>query len=191
MFYSPAAKTSAVPRFQRELPNQKQPAYDRWDGEKESYMKRDVYQIITDRIIGLLESGTVPWRRPWKGGSEAPQNFISRKAYRGINCFLLHAAGFASPFWLTFKQVTDPIQFGSNPYSRKELVAEMGAAFLCGHCEIENTTLLQSASYIQHWLERLKDDRKLVVHAAAQAQKACDFVLGVKHQMEGGQNVPA
>src|ERR1700722_11401156 len=75
------------------------------DGRKESYMKRDVYQIVTERIIGLLESGTVPWHRPWKGGSQAPQNFVSRKAYRGINVFLLNAAGFASPFWLTFKQV--------------------------------------------------------------------------------------
>src|SRR5258708_35870070 len=68
-------------------------------------MKRDVYQVVTDRIIRLLESGTVPWHRPWKGGNQAPKNMISRKTYRGINFFLLNAAGFQSPFWLTFKQV--------------------------------------------------------------------------------------
>jgi len=290
------------------------------DGQKESYMNKDVYQIITDRIIGLLEAGTVPWHRPWKGGSEAPRNYVSRKAYRGINLFLLHAAGFASPFWLTFRQVqaldgrikpgeksfpvvfwkvfeepedngeskripflryhrvfnvaqcegitvpappevngafepidacdrvvaqmprppalahggaracyspredrvtmpaatlfespaayystlfhelthatghpsrlnrkevAEPVQFGSDPYSREELVAEMGAAFLAGHCAIEATTLTPSASYIQSWLERLRDDRKLVVHAAAQAQRACDFILDVGPEAEG------
>jgi hypothetical protein len=57
----------------------------------------------------------------------------------------------------------------------------MGAAFLCGHCGIENTILDQSASYIQNWLERLKNDRKLVIRAGTQAQKASDFVLNIKH----------
>jgi len=75
------------------------------DGKKESSLKKDVYQVVTDRIIRLLESGTVPWRRPWKGGNQAPRNFVSRKAYRGINQFLLNAARYPSPFWLTFKQV--------------------------------------------------------------------------------------
>ena len=55
----------------------------------------------------------------------------------------------------------------------------MGAAFLVGHCQIENTTIDQSAAYIQSWLERLRNDRKLVVQAAAQAQKACDFILDI------------
>ncbi len=284
-------------------------------------MKNDVYQVVTDRIIQLLEAGTVPWHQPWKGGNQWPQNLISKKTYRGINLFLLNAASYVSPFWLTFKQVqtlggsvkkgehsfpvvfwkilkeevegedetkrisflryhrvfnvaqcegikepglpvgenkfhpierceqvvagmpkppvikhkggracyhqsldeismpeanlfesregyyntlfhelthstghlsrlnrkeiSEPNRFGSDLYSREELVAEMGAAFLCGHCEIENMTIDQSAGYIQNWLERLKDDRKLVVHAAAQAQKACDFILDVKVEDEG------
>lgn len=67
-------------------------------------MRNDVYQIVTDRIMALLESGTIPWRKPWKGG-EPPQNLVSRKPYRGINIFLLNAARFGSPFWLSFKQV--------------------------------------------------------------------------------------
>lgn len=283
-------------------------------------MRNDVYQIVTDRIMALLESGTIPWRKPWKGG-EPPQNLVSRKPYRGINIFLLNAARFGSPFWLSFRQVkgigamvrkgekafpvvfwkrfdveddgkkeeapqkrapllryynvfnieqcenvkphllpkpeanefepiercdqvvagmpkrpkivhggaraeycpvkdtvtmpntvsfdspefyystlfhelthstghasrlsrtgiTEPIHFGSDPYSREELVAEMGAAFLCGHCGIENRTIEESAAYIQGWLDRLRDDRKLIVHAAAQAQKACDFIRCIEH----------
>lgn len=282
-------------------------------------MQKDVYQIITDRIMALLAAGTVPWRKPWTGG-EPPQNLIRRKPYRGINVFLLNASRFSSPFWLSFKQaqslgatvrrgehacpvvfwklrdkprdepaqeesppqrapllryyrvfnveqcehldpallprretnafqprercdqvvahmphppqlihggaraaycplrdqvtlpdreqfaspesyyntlfhelthatghasrlarpgVTEPARFGSEPYGREELVAEMGAAFLCGHCGIVDCTVAESASYLQGWLDRLRNDRKLVVHAAAQAQKACDFIRGV------------
>jgi len=96
---------------------------------------------------------------------------------------LTHATGHVSR--LNRKEITDPNQFGSNLYGREELVAEMGAAFLSGHCGIENSTLDQSASYIQNWLERLRNDRKLVVQAAAQAQKACDFILDVQPEDEG------
>ena len=69
--------------------------------------------------------------------------------------------------------------FGSADYSREELVAEMGAAFLCGTCGIDSTTIENSAAYINGWLRKLRDDHKLVVVAAAQAQKAADFILGV------------
>ena len=68
--------------------------------------------------------------------------------------------------------------FGSAPYAREELVAEMGAAFLCGQAGIVERTIDNSAAYIQSWLQRLKEDRKLVVQASAQAQKAADFILG-------------
>jgi antirestriction protein ArdC len=68
--------------------------------------------------------------------------------------------------------------FGSNPYAKEELVAEMGAAFLCGEAGIVERTIDNSAAYIASWLERLKNDAKLVVHAAAQAQKAADWILG-------------
>ena len=280
-------------------------------------MANQVYDIVTDRVVSLLERGVVPWRRPWAGADVQPQNLVSRRPYRGINPFLLGCTGFASPFWLTFKQAktlggsvrkgekatpvifwkrwrTDridpetgdrevvdipilryynvfnvdqcdgidapalpkahdfqPIQrcesvvqgmpkqptiehrearayyrpstdtvnmprpelfvgseeyystlfhelshatghpsrldrpgaantaaFGSADYSREELVAEMGAAFLSGHCAIETATIENSAAYIAGWLRRLRDDHRLVVTAAAQAQKAADYILG-------------
>jgi antirestriction protein ArdC len=68
--------------------------------------------------------------------------------------------------------------FGSTPYAREELVAEMGAAFLAGQAGIVERTIENSAAYVQSWLQRLKDDNRLVVQAAAQAQKAADFILG-------------
>jgi len=71
--------------------------------------------------------------------------------------------------------------FGSTPYAREELVAEIGAAFLAGHAGIVEQTLNNSAAYIQSWLQRLKEDPRLVVQAATQAQKAADFILARQH----------
>ena len=274
-------------------------------------MKNPAYDRITDRITALLEQGTVPWQKPWKARTGLPRNFVSKHPYRGINVFLLLAMMYESPFWLTFRQVsqlggsvrkgekacpvvfwkqtttedkesseqkkkyllrfyhvfnvsqcdglkigTEPVQenviakpeeivvqmpqppilkhgmthayysphedcvglpprerfertedyystvfhelvhstghekrlkrstlaeksgFGSNPYCKEELIAEMGAAFLCGLAEIGERTIDNSAAYLNGWLEQLRHDKMLIVQAAAQAQKAADFILG-------------
>jgi antirestriction protein ArdC len=276
-----------------------------------------VYDIITERIIVLLEQGTIPWHKPWNVKRGFPRNLVSKKPYRGVNVFLLHAMHYESPFWLTFNQakqlgahirkgekacpvvfwkqlevedkdtheiekipmlrfyhvwniaqveglneLPDPIHtaaitkpaeivanmpqrpeiksgfakafyspgedfvgmpnrerftsedefysvlfhelthstghesrlnrpgiteasgFSSDEYSREELIAEMGSAFLCGQAGIVERTLNNSAAYLQNWLEALKNDRKLIVQAAAQAQKAADFILGTKFEEE-------
>lgn len=275
-------------------------------------MSNKVYDVITDRIINMLEAGTIPWHKPWNGSQ---QNLVSKKDYRGINPLLLSSMHFSSPYWLSYKQaqslggqvkkgekgtpvifwkmsietdeneeptgkkipflryysvfnidqcenipsekipkleqiefspisqcekivsnmpkcpiikhneprayyspmsdfvnmpkqnlfesavkyystlfhelthstghssrldrkgVTNLCRFGSTNYSKEELVAEMGACFLCGHTGIENKTIDNSASYIKSWLSHLRNDNKLVIHAAAAAQKAADFIL--------------
>jgi antirestriction protein ArdC len=274
-------------------------------------MKNPTYDRITDRITALLEQGTVPWQKPWKARTGLPRNFVSKNPYRGINVFLLLAMMYESPFWLTFRQVSqlggsvrkgekacpvvfwkqtttenkesgeqkkkyllrfyhvfnvaqcdglkisaEPVQenviakpeeivaqmpqppilkhgmthayyspredcvglpprerfertedyystvfhefvhstghekrlkrstlaesagYGSDPYCKEELIAEMGAAFLCGLAEIGERTIDNSAAYLKGWLEQLRNDKTLIVHAAAQAQKAADFILG-------------
>jgi antirestriction protein ArdC len=88
---------------------------------------------------------------------------------------LSHSTGHANR--LGRKGVTETSYFGSHEYSKEELVAERGAAFLCGHVGIENTTIENSAAYLQGWLKALKNDKTLLIHAAAQAQKASDFIL--------------
>ena len=284
--------------------------------EKADVKRGSVYDLITERIIAMLEAGTVPWRKPWQAKSGFPRNLVSGKPYRGINVFLLHAMSYESPFWLTFKQaqqlggtvrkgekacpvvfwklleiedreshkiekipmirfyyvfntaqcdrlkdipapvvetplsaptkpeeiiafmpqrpeikygmhkafyspaediiampdrerfeneagffstlyheaihstghvsrlnrptLTESAGFGSNPYCKEELIAEMGAAFLCGQAGIGESTLENSAAYLQNWLEQLQNDKKLIVQAAAKAQKAADFILGTK-----------
>jgi len=284
----------------------------------------DVYSIVTEKIVNLLQSGVVPWRRPWTS-TGLPRNLITKKPYRGINYFLLSASKFVSPFWLTMRQANelggsirkgeestivtfwkiddakqdeteeldaepkdeksrrrfvlrfyrvwnleqcilpqavldklpkiethqhDPIEavekiiagmpnppeivragskayyspitdritlpprelfesaaedaattlhelshstghekrlaregitevapFGSAVYSREELVAELSAAFLCAEAGISNAVIRNQAAYVAGWLARLRDDRRLIVQAAAQAQKAADYIL--------------
>ncbi len=94
----------------------------------------------------------------------------------------IHATGHANR--LGRKGVTETSYFGSHEYSKEELVAEMGAAFLCGYCGIEQMTLENSVAYLQGWLKALKNDRTLLVHAAAAAQKASDFILNIKPTTE-------
>ncbi|MGX5188165.1 ArdC family protein [Streptomyces avermitilis] len=89
---------------------------------------------------------------------------------------LVHSTG--HPKRLNRPGVANFDKFGSEQYSKEELIAEMGAAMLCAMVGIENTTLDNSASYIASWLKKLKDDPKLVVQAAGQAQKAVDMIAG-------------
>jgi len=55
-------------------------------------------------------------------------------------------------------------------------VAEMGAAYLCGVCGIANVTIDNSAAYLQSWMQVLRHDPKMLVQAAAQAQRAADYI---------------
>jgi len=269
------------------------------------------YERITERIVSLLEQGTVPWNKPWKVKTGLPRNLISKKPYRGINVFLLMAMSYESPHWLTFRQAiqlggnvkkgekscpvvfwkrtkiedqesdepqkapllrlyhvfnvaqceglketsavengsftsTKPAEivakmpqppvvkhgmakafysptddcvgmpererfdgeagyfatlfhelvhatghekrlkrasiaerngYGSDPYCKEELIAELGSAFLCGYADIVDRTIDNSAAYLENWLKQFQNDRTLIVSAAAQAQKAADFIL--------------
>src|SRR5579864_6365874 len=283
----------------------------------------DIYSIVTEKIINLLESGVVPWRRPWTS-TGLPRNLVSKKPYRGVNFFLLSASKYVSPFWLTIRQANelgghvrkgeestvvvfwkvddakqstedldneqtdgktrrrfllryyrvfnleqcelpqtvldklpkiethehDPIEaaeriiadipnrpeiqyagskafyssitdritlpprelfasteeiyaclfheeshaagapkrlnrksiteaapFGSPTYSFEELVAEFSAAYLCAEAGISPAVLENQAAYIQGWLAKLRSEKRMVVIAAAQAQKAADYIL--------------
>ena len=83
------------------------------------------------------------------------------------------------PTRLNRSSLTDFERFGDHNYSREELVAEMGAAFLCGVTGIANRTINNSAAYLANWLDALKKDSRMVLVAASQAQKAADLILGV------------
>jgi len=67
-----------------------------------------VYQEVTDRIIKELETGVIPWVKPWRADSSADKNLISKENYKGINRLLLGMSsmsnGFNSPVWATYQQ---------------------------------------------------------------------------------------
>jgi antirestriction protein ArdC len=279
-------------------------------------MSESVYQIVTEKIIEKLESGVVPWRKPWR--TESPCNVVSQREYSGLNRILLASDGYSSKFWLTLNQANklggrikkgehssivtfwkrnlytkknqetgddetrqgfllryfrvfnltqtegiaenlglgesaqpvsniavcdgivkgmpnrpaiigsdhawyspiadqvgmparenflgseeyystlfhelihstghrsrlhreqfdNPVRFGSDSYSKEELVAELGASMLCGVSGIAPRTLDNSASYLKSWISRLRGDSRLIITAASAAQKASDFILG-------------
>lgn len=64
----------------------------------------DVYSLVTDKIIELLEAGTIPWRKPWTDAG-LPLNLISKRPYRGVNLLLLNSMGFQQNLFLTWKQL--------------------------------------------------------------------------------------
>ena len=68
-------------------------------------------------------------------------------------------------------------RFADTAYAFEELVAEMGAAFLCADYQIKGE--LQHADYIGNWLQCLKNDNKAIFNAAALAQKAADYINGL------------
>jgi antirestriction protein ArdC len=62
-------------------------------------------------------------------------------------------------------------------YSNEELVAEISSSILCAYAGISPRTIQNQAAYIQHWLKRLKDDKRLIVAASSLAQKAADYIM--------------
>lgn len=301
---------------------------------KRNTKPRDLYQEVTDTILGYLDRGTPPWRQPIKsaGGDATPKSLSTKRPYRGINTFLLAmiawAHGYESSYWLTFKQAkalggkvrkgekgslvvfwkqhvtedretseekkiavlrhytvfnvdqvegvtppdeapagqpqlfepidaasrivagyrdgpsilhggrlayykplvdvvsvpepsrfdppesyyatlfhelahstghssrlgrgldTDLAPFGSPDYSKEELVAEMGSAFLSAAAGISPATIEQSAAYIDGWRRKLTSDKRLVIQAAGLGQRAADRVLGVTFEADSSADQP-
>jgi antirestriction protein ArdC len=92
---------------------------------------------------------------------------------------LIHSTG--ARHRLARRGIIDTIQFGTENYSKEELVAEIGASYLCNISGIQKT-IDNQASYIQNWLQVLNNDNRMVVIAASQAQKACDYILNKPSQ---------
>ncbi|MFN8288958.1 MAG: zincin-like metallopeptidase domain-containing protein [Chitinophagaceae bacterium] len=74
------------------------------DSQNTSSTKLDVYQIVTDSIVSLLEQGTVPWQKPWTDAG-IPSNLISKRPYRGINLWLLLSLNYERNLFLTWDQL--------------------------------------------------------------------------------------
>jgi antirestriction protein ArdC len=103
-------------------------------------------------------------------------NFTNSESFYRV---LFHELGHSTQHASRLNREVGAHVFGSQDYSKEELVAEMTAAFLMGVTGIENDTQNEAnAAYIKSWLKALKDDTSLIVKAASQAQKAADYIQG-------------
>lgn len=106
-----------------------------------------------------------------------PNTFKSNELYYSVLFHeLVHSTGHAAR--LNRKELVAITNFGSKEYSIEELTAEIGACYLASLTGIGNH-LKQSVSYIKGWLDALKNDKRLIVYASTQAQKATDYILNV------------
>jgi antirestriction protein ArdC len=108
---------------------------------------------------------------------DAPEDFYSTLYHE-----LVHSTGHESRL-----ARIESATFGTDPYAREELVAEMGAAMLSGLAGLATAGGTNTAAYIANWLGRLRDDHKLVVTAAAQAQRAADLILGTTFEEQSDE----
>lgn len=87
---------------------------------------------------------------------------------------LTHSTGHSS----RLNRLSKTACFGSEDYSKEELIAEIGAAALVNHVGLETSkSFRNSAAYIQSWLKALSNDKRMIVSAAGQAEKACNLIL--------------
>lgn len=124
--------------------------------------KKAYYDVSKDHIV-------LPQLKTFKSNESYYSTFFHE---------LVHSTG--SEKRLGRLTITEMAEFGSEPYSIEELIAEMGAAFLCSYTHILEKEIQNSASYIQGWLEKLRADKRFIISASGQAQKAVDFILGRK-----------
>jgi len=116
-------------------------------------------------------------------GMPNPRTFFKDEQFHNVlfhEC--IHGAGHSSR---TGRHDKFPdYEFGSheNCYALEELVAEMGAAYLCHLTGIQNSTIDNSAAYIKSWISKFKEDKKMLLIASSMAQKAVDYIL--EHQSE-------
>lgn len=98
---------------------------------------------------------------------------------------LVHSTGHAKR--LSRDGIINWSGFGSENYAKEELIAEMGASFLCGMAGIDPGIMGHNAAYIANWQQALSNDNKLVIQAASQAEKAVRYMLEREAVKEGAE----
>jgi len=117
------------------------------------------YQPATDTVV-------LPLMKQFAESSEYYGTYLHE---------LVHSTGHMK----RLARIDCPANFGSESYSKEELVAELGSASLVHHCGLETKeSFRNSTAYIQGWLSALKNDKRFIVSAASKAEKAVNFILG-------------
>ena len=142
-----------------------------------------------ERLVDCMEDrpriseGISAWYRPGDDLVQIPAiaRFKSADSYYAT---LFHELGHSTghPRRLNRRAVSDRVLFASGEYSKEELVAELTSAFCCATVSLDNSLIDDAASYIDGWLRVLRGDPKAMVIAAAQAQRAADFIKSVQYK---------
>lgn len=127
-----------------------------------------VYEYVTQKIISQLERGVIPWRKPWVGTPAI--NYVTRKPYRGINSIMLEPGEY-----LTFKQIKE-----HGGFIKKGAKAQMVVFYKIYEKYVEGAESEGEGELKRFFLLRYYNVYNLVVQAAGLAQKACDYILGIK-----------
>lgn len=105
------------------------------------------------------------------------EKFVSREEYYStVFHELVHSTGHVSR--LDRAELCNIAFFGDHSYSKEELVAEIGSAFLCHDAGILNATIANSEAYIAGWTRALGNDPKMIMEAAGKAKKAVEYIMG-------------
>ena len=125
----------------------------------------------------LHEEGDRAFYRPSTDEIVLPirKQFVSTAEYYSTAFHeLCHSTGHPT----RLNRLARPSFFGTDDYSKEELVAEIGAAALVSHVGLETSTSFRNnAAYIQNWLNVLKGDKRFIVSAAGKAEKAVNLIL--------------
>jgi len=107
----------------------------------------------------------------------AMKQFISTAEYYST---IFHELTHSTGHGRRLNRIDKTAHFGSEEYSKEELVAEIGASALVNHAGLETVSSFRnSAAYIQNWLTVLKNDKRFIVSAAGKAEKAVNLILGI------------
>lgn len=109
-------------------------------------------------------------RLPPPAAFRDPESYAATKAHE-----LIHWTGHSSRCAREFGK-----RFGDRSYAFEELVAELGAAFLCADLGITPEIREDHGAYLAHWLAVLKEDKRAIFTAATHAQRAADFLQGLQ-----------
>jgi antirestriction protein ArdC len=133
-----------------------------WNGWEHPEVRTNggrAFYHIGDDYIGMPEQATF----------DTDDDYYSTLFHEGI-----HSTG--HPDRLNRPSIVRDKDYGVDDYSKEELVAEIGACYLATMAGIERT-IDNSVAYINGWLNKLKSDKRMVVYAAAQAEKAAEYIL--------------
>lgn len=137
----------------------------------------EVMNLYYDKYnIKLIHSGTEAYYNSALDKINLPkkETFISEQEYYSTLFHeTVHSTGHASRLARNIRN-----KFGSDEYAAEELVAEIGSASLMKIFDIETKdTFKNSAAYIQSWVERFKEDKKMIVFSACKSEKAVNLIL--------------